>query len=363
MQTRPTVDPLQQKTWEIDNTNTGLDGFLYYCVLCDEALVLSKQQINLQKIQIAFNNTCPGCNFELDRVLGCRFSTLPTGRRLLTNLKCRDASILLEPEDRPDYKTRKSSSLPRDFHSSLATGMEAIDRILVLKKGQLVFLQGEPSHAFSLLLCARATLPQGLDSNIVFIDAGNLYDTYTVAQHAISLGLDNSLLQERIHLSRAFTHHQVYSLIMEKLPIAREMYGADFAIVSDITALFCDPDVRDKKESLDLFRKSIQFLSTAAENENMLIVVTNLKKRSKAMEDFLTETAHVSVILRDRGDFTQLTVARHPFLSEKEGEASLDNTTLAGYSTEPAMPAEAYQPCPTSSAATDVLDHSRPKDP
>jgi len=71
MQTHSTIEPLQPKTWQLDATN-GIEGYLYHCVLCDEALILSKHQINPQNIQIIFNNTCAGCSLELDKVLGCR---------------------------------------------------------------------------------------------------------------------------------------------------------------------------------------------------------------------------------------------------------------------------------------------------
>src|SRR5206468_11125284 len=136
MQTHSTIEPLQPKTRQLEATN-GVEGYLYHCVLCDEALVLSKHQINPQKIQMIFNAVCPSCSFGLDRVLGCRPSTLPLGRRLLTNLKCPDAEILLEPDDQLDYQTRRGSTLPRDLQPSITTGIDALDRILVLKKGQL----------------------------------------------------------------------------------------------------------------------------------------------------------------------------------------------------------------------------------
>src|SRR5206468_5507887 len=333
MQTHSTIEPLQPKTRQLEATN-GVEGYLYHCVLCDEALVLSKHQINPQKIQISYNNNCPGCSFRLNRVLGCNPATLPPGRRLLTNLKCPDAEIHLEPDDPLDYQTRRGSTLPRDLQPSITTGIDALDRILVLKKGQLAFLQGEPSNALSLLFCVRATLPppRGLDSDVVFIDAGNIFDTYTISQHITNLELGDERVHERIHLSRAFTHHQVYNLIIDKLPPALDKYEAELAIVSDITALFCDPDVRDRKESLDIFRKGIRFLATTAEARNILILITNLKARSKIMEDGLTRTAHVSATLKDRGAYTKLTVARHPFIPEKDAEATIGSPTLAGYS-------------------------------
>src|SRR6266849_456408 len=331
MKTRPTLDPLQSKTWQIDQIENGNEGYLYHCILCDEALVLSKQQINPKKIKLVFNGACPSCGFELDRVLDCRTSLLPPGRRLLTSLKCRNRELLREPDDQIEYQPRRGSTLSRDIKPGLTTGIDSLDRALILKKGQFVFLEGEPSHALSLLLCVRATLSQGLDSDVVFIDAGNLFDTYTISQHIVNLGLESGRVQQRIHLSRAFTHHQVHSLIVEKLTAALDEYGARFAVVSDITALFCDPDVREKKEALDIFRRSVQFLGKTAEQRNTLIVATHQKTRNKTMMDALMHTAHVSARLKDKGAFTQLIIARHPFIPQKEDEVVTLDKTLLGY--------------------------------
>jgi len=332
METRPAVDPLQPKTWQLDQIENGNEGYLYHCMLCDEALVLSKEQISPRKIKLVFEGTCPSCGFELDRVLDCRASLLPAGRRLLTSLKCRDPELLREPDDdQMEYQPRRGSTLIRDLQPGLTTGIESLDRALILKRGQFVFLEGEPSHTLSLLLCVRATLPQGLDSDVVFIDAGNLFDTYTISQHIINLGLESSRVQQRIHLSRAFTHHQVHSLIVEKLAEALDEYGARLAVVSDITALFCDPDVREKKEALDMFRRSVRFLGETAEQRNMLIVATNQKTRNKTMTDALMHTAHVSARLKDRGAYTQLIIARHPFTPQKEDELVTLDKTLLGY--------------------------------
>jgi hypothetical protein len=331
METRSTVGPLQPKTWQIDQIENGNEGYLYHCILCDEALVLSKEQINPRKIKLVFDGTCPSCGFELDRVLDCRASRLPAGRRLLTSLKCRDPELFREPDDKIEDQLRRGSTLIRDLQPGLTTGIESLDRALVLKKGQFVFLEGEPSHALSLLLCVRATLSQCLDSDVVFIDAGNLFDTYTISQHIVDLGLESNRVQQRIHLSRAFTHHQVHSLIVEKLLTAIDEYGARLAVVSDITALFCDPDVREKKEAMDIFRRSVHFLGQTAEQRDMLIIATNQKTRNKAMTDALMHTAHVSARLKDKGAYTQLIIARHPFIAQNEEEVVTLDKTLLGY--------------------------------
>src|SRR5207245_11228452 len=122
----------------------------------------------------------------------------------------------------------------------------------------------------------------------------NVFDAYPVSRHAFSLGLDQEKTKLRIHLSRAFTHHQLSSLITDELAQAIDQCDARLAIVSDITALYCDPDVKEKREAFDLFCNDIRSLAILAEQRNMIIVVTNLKSRSKAMEDVQARMAHVS---------------------------------------------------------------------
>ena len=332
MQTRHTLEPLQPKAWQLDPVENGVGGHLYYCLLCDEALALSKIQLDPERIAIAFDNKCPGCGFELDRVLSCKPSILPSARRLLTNLKCIDSGILAERSPQQENQTCTARRLLL-LQSPIATGIDAIDKTLVLARGQFALLQGEQSHALSILFCLKTALPppQGLEGSVVFIDAGNLFDTTATPQHSSKLGLDNTLVQTRVHLSRAFTHHQVHNLIMEKLPSDIDKYHPSLAVVSDMTTLFCDPDVHDKKESLRLFRECASFLATIAGNREILILATCAKSRNRKMEKKLSETAHVSALLKDEGDYTTLKVIRHPSQVEEGREAKLYRNTLPEY--------------------------------
>src|SRR5260370_2926066 len=139
METRPPLDPLQSKTWQIDQIENGNEGYLYHCILCDEALVLSKQQINPKKIKLVFNGACPSCGFELDRVLDCRTSLLPPGRRLLTSLNCRDPELLKEPEEKIEDQLRRGSTLIRDLQPVLPTRINSLTTALILHHAQLAF--------------------------------------------------------------------------------------------------------------------------------------------------------------------------------------------------------------------------------
>ena len=334
MGTRNTVEPLQPKTWQLDQDRSSAQGYLYSCSLCDEALVLSKLFINPRRVQLVFLDTCPGCGFELEKTLKVQPSALPPGKRLLTNTICKNGEELFVPGEPLEAKLSRGSTLLRDFQSNLATGIEVLDETLALRFGQLVSLQGEASNALSHLICVRAInpLPPGLDSDVVFVDGGNVFNAYTMSKHAFSLGLDQERTKLRIHLSWAFTHHQLSSLITDELAQAVDQCDARLAIISDITALFCDPDVKEKREAFDLFSRNIRSLVILAEQRNMIIVVTNLQSRSKAMDNALAQTAHVSATLDDKGVHTQVHVTRHPFIQEAKTEmVTLDNQTLTRY--------------------------------
>src|SRR2546428_2393663 len=333
MGTRHTTESLHSKIWQLDQDLSSAQGFLYSCSLCDENLVLSKLFINPRKVQLVFLDICPGCGFELEKTLKVQRSVLPPGKRLLTNMICKNVEELFEPGELFEAKLSRGSLLLRDVESNLS-GVGLLDETLALRFGELVSLQGEASNALSHLFCVRAInpLPPGLDSDVVFVDGGNMFDSYTVSRHAFNLGLDQESTKLRIHLSRAFTHHQLSSLITDELAQAIDQCDARLAIVSDITCLYCDPDVKEKREAFDLFSRNIRSLAILAEQRNMIIVVTNLQSRSKAMDDVLARTAHISAALHDKGEFTRLTVTRHPFIRQGNTEiVTPDNQTLTRY--------------------------------
>jgi len=207
----------------------------------------------------------------------------------------------------------RGNRLTRNLRQSLRTGVEYFDRVLVIRKGQLVSLHGEPSLSFSHLLCVRAILPEpeGLNSDCIFIDGGNMFDSYAIDHYATILGLDHRKVHERIHLSRAFTHHQVDSLVT-RLRNGIDRYNTKFTVVSDITQLYCDPDVKNAKESINLFAKGVRLLRAIAEQTETIILTTTLQSRNREMENILLRAAHApariegsQVTLEGRCDYAE----------------------------------------------------------
>lgn len=222
------------------------------------------------------------------------------------------------------------------LQADLTSGTEAIDEILRLNFGQFVTFQGKTAHALSMLLCVRATLPQplGPDCDAVFVDGGNLFDPYYISDRSVEHGLDTEKVLERLHVSRAFTHHQLACLITDKLPPAIKKFKAKLIVVAGITQLYCDPDIQgeDKEDALRIFAKTAKRLASLARQQKCLIIATNLESRNTLMDHILTQAAHVAAIIEQKDNLTRFSLLKHPWLPPRTAIASSPGiTTLESY--------------------------------
>ena len=321
------------KISHLRDLENGDQGHSYYCKLCEEVLVLSRRAINPRKLSLIFNETCPGCGFSLEAVLECEILRIPIGIDAFVNPRCNGGNYLVDQPSSPEFSVINGKVLLADQMPTLTTGIVELDRQLVLRFSQLVALNGKESHALSALLCVRVGLPKpdGNGSDVVFIDGGNVFDAYLLSEFSLKHKIATENALARIHLSRAFNHHQLSRLLNEKLPLAIDEFKAKLAVVSDITQLYCDPNVRNKREILEIFRKDVRSLVTLAEQKSVLIIATNLQTRNRSMDNVLMHTAHISATLKDTSTFTQLTLTRHPSNPQLKTTISPDKQTLESY--------------------------------
>ena len=308
--------------------------YAYYCMLCEEILALSERKINPRKITLVFYGRCPDCGFALEKVLRCEITWVSAEISQLIHPKIEDPHCLFGPQRQreiPRFGTACALQVSPELNM---TGVREFDRAIKLRLGQFVVFQGKAAKSLSSLICVRATLPEpmGIDSDVIFLDGGNVFDAYAISEHAIRHQLNAERTLARIHLSRAFTYHQLSTLICEKLPQAMDTFNARLVVVSDVTALYCDPDVikQQERESLDIFRRDVRSLTVLAEKKKALIVATNLQPRNGRMDHALLQTAPVSVKLDEHDTFTQLTLTRHPFTPQLKAIV-LNKQTLESY--------------------------------
>jgi len=202
--------------------------------------------------------------------------------------------------------------------------------------GDFAILRGNTASYMLFLLSVRAQFsPEqgGLGSSITFVDGGNTFNPYFVAEIARSYGLNAKEALENICVSRAFTAYQLSSLILEKLDFALKRNKAKLLIVSDITSLFLDRDV-PKTEANELFMKACAKLSEIASKKQVITIVSHFPERSMHglfLEAVLFGRCNVSIKVRKTGKVLAFTLEDHSRLKPFSMDFAVDDSSLASF--------------------------------
>lgn len=186
----------------------------------------------------------------------------------------------------------------------------------------------------SLLLTVRAQLPAqlcGLETNVVFVDGGNSFRLYEVSRIAQLHQLDPRKVLERIFISRAFTAHQMTTIILDKLKEAVDKYKSKLVIISDITGLYLDKDIW-KEEAEALFNHVTQSLARFAEENKATVLATCLPHYPSPRTPYLREAvcgrANVVISMRQAKYGQQFVLEKHPTLCLGYAEFPSDHVTI-----------------------------------
>ena len=160
----------------------------------------------------------------------------------------------------------------------LSFNIETVDTVFPgFALGDFAVLHGSPAVLpLALLLCVRAQLPYqlgGLETNVLFLDGGNSFRLYEVSRIAQLHKLDPREVLKRIFISRAFTAHQMTSLVLDELADAVERYRSKLVVLSDFAGLYLDEDV-PKKEAKEVFSQLTHCLSKFVEENRVIVVAT-----------------------------------------------------------------------------------------
>lgn len=238
-----------------------------------------------------------------------------------TSTKHPKAALLLEEPLRTFEGIRpRSAHLPTE-EQVLTTGIEKLDRLVQLATGQFVVFRGlSPPASLTELLCVRAQLnhPVGLNSGAIFIDSGDRFDVYAISHYAIKYGIEPKFALSRIHISRAFTYFQLASLLTEQLPNALKRCSSKFAVVSGITELFHDPEVKDKQEAHRVFQRILHSLSAVVEITGSLVIATSFSQNIRSYDTALMQAAHATIFTEGHGAFTRFAIVHHKVLPPRK---------------------------------------------
>jgi hypothetical protein len=144
---------------------------------------------------------------------------------------------------------------------------------------------------------------------VLYVDGANSFDPYILSRLAKDAGQPPKAILQRLHLSRAFTCHQLETLIAERLPSAIARYRPGLVVVSGWSHLFHDENV-PAREAFRILQHTGRRLRSLAD-VGQPILATHPEEpatpRLRPLGEILARAATTVVRLRE-----QETVAAHP---------------------------------------------------
>jgi hypothetical protein len=217
----------------------------------------------------------------------------------------------------------------------LSLGIQGVGELFPgFAEGDFAFITGSSASVVSLL-CVRAQLPLkvgGLGSNVVCLDAGNLFRLYDIARLARLNGMDPHRVLGNIFISRAFTAYQLVALVMEKLDDAVTKFGAKLVIISDPLGLFLSDDL-DDHEAQSVFSQTMTCIADFAKRNQSIIVATNPHRHSQRsyLQSLAQHNANVSLSFNKEKGVRVVSLHQHPSLPLGSVELPSESTTLTQF--------------------------------
>ena len=216
----------------------------------------------------------------------------------------------------------------------LSLGVRGVDDVFPgFELGDFVVLYGGAAASMSFTLSIRCQLPiarGGLACPCVFVDGGNMFSPYAVAETARECGLDYRKMLNRVYVSRAFTAYQFSSLIMERLCSILKKTKARLLVVSDVTSLFFERAL-SQTEARELFTKVCTTLSEAATKKQIIVIATYFpegkSRQSLFFETVLFGKCTVLVKLRRKGKLLNFILEKHPNVKPFDMDFTVDTAS------------------------------------
>ena len=135
----------------------------------------------------------------------------------------------------------------------------------------LVLAYGKPAGSVTYLALYMAFMGIAREEPVLFLDGANSFDPYLLTKTARRAGLVPEELLSRVHISRAFTFHQMQALVVERLASGFREFNTNVAIVSGLLDTFYDQDV-SFGEAYDLLETTMAELARLAERGARILI-------------------------------------------------------------------------------------------
>src|SRR5512137_1893566 len=157
----------------------------------------------------------------------------------------------------------------------LRTSIVQLDDLIGgFRPAHVALFDSDSSYASNLLHLLCISSIEEFDEEVVWIDGGNTIDPYAISSICKRLRLDKREILSRVNVSRAFTAYQLVTLIDEKLEEQVKASSPSTVIVSSITEMFLDKDMK-WMESHQLLRRCLDDISRITKEHETVTALTN----------------------------------------------------------------------------------------
>ncbi len=161
-----------------------------------------------------------------------------------------------------------------EARKALTTSVPILDRLLgPFEAGRLTLIDSGSDFVFRLttLLCVRAVMD---GHAVVFVDGGNSVDPHGMVGLGKRVGLTRADILPNVHVARAFTCHQMTTLILDMLDRKVEETGAGLVVLSCLPEMYLDEDV-ERGEAHQLFMRSMRAIRRVVAERDVVGLATN----------------------------------------------------------------------------------------
>src|SRR5207244_432076 len=139
--------------------------------------------------------------------------------------------------------------------------------------GKCTLIDSGSDFVFHLttLLCVRAVME---GHEVVFLDGGNSVDPHGMVALGKRAGLTREEILPRVHVARAFTCHQMTTLILDMLDKKIEETQAGLVVLACLPTMYLDEDV-ELPEAHQLFQRSMRAARQTIGDREVVGFVTN----------------------------------------------------------------------------------------
>ncbi|MCX8150250.1 MAG: hypothetical protein N3D85_01920 [Candidatus Bathyarchaeota archaeon] len=224
----------------------------------------------------------------------------------------------------------------QDQSGLLSLDMQGVDNLFPgFSIGDFAIIHSTQSAvSLTSLLCVRAQLKNGLNSNVVFVDGGNTYNPALLIRFAKIHNLNPDQALKRLSIQKASSAYQLTMFIMEHLEELVKRVSAKLVVISDIAGLFLDEQIAEE-EARSVFNQLVCYLQSFAREHKVIVIATYVLRpsirRSSLLHTLACIKANVVVGLRLTPYEHNFELEKHPRYMLGCAEFSLGHMTLMNF--------------------------------